>query len=508
MSIAVGKTTIVTNGLKIFYDASITSNYNALSEVEVLVVGSGGGGGGRHAGGGGGGGVVYKNAYKVSPGVNIAVTVGLAGAAAAYGGRGGTGGNSIFGNITALGGGGGGGYSNGGATIVGGSGGSGGGGAGAAGLPGGNGSRGSGTPGQGFDGGDPPGSGYSGGGGGGAGQQGEQSREPFGGNGGDGLPFTISGTLTWYGGGGGGAGNGNVSTRGGIGGLGGGGNGTGAYNPAQGTAGTNGLGGGGGGSRDQAGTLGGTGVVIVRYPGPQRATGGNSINYLDAKGHTVHTFTQSGTFTPNSAVLSNGSTAFGLFDFSGNKNHGIARNGPTFHSANSGSIEFDGVDDQFVLPASSIPEGEEISFCVWNFGIDTRQSSIIECRSAANNRTLNIHLPWSNQIVYFDTGGAAFVDNRLTFNPTNAQYQGWHYWCFTKNCYTGNKRIYLDGSLVASSGGNFFKLTKTAQARLGSYAVDNTYHRGRVGMVKIYNRELTAAEITENFNFSRSRFGL
>lgn len=506
MSIAIGQSTIVTRGLTLFFDASSLRNYNTLSEVEVLVVGGGGGGGGRHAGGGGGGGVIYKSSYSVTPGTSITVTVGNGGSGAPYGGRGGTGGDSVFGNLTAIGGGGGGGYSDGGATVIGSNGGSGGGGAGANGLPGGNGSRGFGRATQGFDGGDPSVSTWSGGGGGGAGQAGFPGLGNFGGKGGDGLPFSISGSTQYYGGGGGGGGDGNVSTRGGIGGLGGGGTGTGAFSPAQGTAGTANTGGGGGGSRDQAGPTGGSGVVIVRYPGPQRASGGNTIT-TTVLGYTVHTFTSSGTFTPFSSVLSNGGTAYGLIDLSGNGNHGIARNGPTYNSSNGGSIEFDGVDDQFIIPNTSIPEGDQISFCVWNFGVDARASSIIETRNSSNNRTFNVHLPWVNQIVYFDAGGVSSTD-RLTFSPTNAQYQGWHYWCFTKNCVTGTMSIYLDGSLVSSSGGNFLKIDRTTAARIGSYAVDTTFHRGRIGMVKIYNRELSAAEVLENFNFSRSRFGL
>jgi hypothetical protein len=39
---------------------------------------------------------------------------------------------------------------------------------------------------------------------------------------------------------------------------------------------------------------GGSGVVIVRYFVPQRASGGN-ISY--SSGYTIHTFTTSGTFT-------------------------------------------------------------------------------------------------------------------------------------------------------------------------------------------------------------------
>jgi hypothetical protein len=248
--------------------ATFTPSFNG--QVEVLVVAGGGGGGGRHAGGGGAGGLLYTSAYGVSSGTGVTVTVGAGGAASPYGGVGGNGSNSSFGGLTSIGGGGGGGYSAGGPTISGSNGGSGGGGGGAFGLAGGNGIGGLGIVGQGNNGGNPStgpygAGGFSGGGGGGAGAVGGNVIDPDGGDGGNGLPYSISGFSTYYAGGGGGAGDGDVAATGGTGGLGGGGNGTGAYFPAQGTAGIANTGGGGGGSRDQAGMAGGSGLIIVRY---------------------------------------------------------------------------------------------------------------------------------------------------------------------------------------------------------------------------------------------------
>jgi hypothetical protein len=110
----------------------------------------------------------------------------------------------------------------------------------------------------------------------------------------------ISSVSTTYAGGGGGA-HGNLSTGtrspGGAGGLGGGGRGTG--NTLASVAGTaNSGGGGGGGSFEDDGTpfsangkAGGSGIVIVRYRGAPRATGGT---ITQADGYTIHTFTTSG----------------------------------------------------------------------------------------------------------------------------------------------------------------------------------------------------------------------
>jgi hypothetical protein len=234
-----------------------------IKNLDCLVV-AGGGGGSRSSncgGGGGAGGLIYSNGYAVIVS-NYTVTVGQGGAGVSSG-TGNSGSNSVFASLTAHGGGGGGSS----ATAAG-AGGSGGG------------AIGSTTAfplylggvtnvwGQGNNGG---GNGYptytysqAAGGGGGAGAVGQTATNSYvGGNGGDGLPFSLSGVTRYYAGGGGGGG----SSVAGTGGLGGGANGS-----VSGTAyhGTSGLGGGGGGITANSGTAGngGSGIVIVRYALP------------------------------------------------------------------------------------------------------------------------------------------------------------------------------------------------------------------------------------------------
>jgi hypothetical protein len=131
----------------------------------------------------------------------------------------------------------------------------------------------------------------NGGGGGGAGAVGLTSSGTTGGAGGQGLSSSITGTaVTRAGGGGGGINQNTNDANGGAGGTGGGG--TGKYNQPGGNGSTN-TGGGAGGANGTSGT-GGSGVVIVRYLGAQRATGGTVTS---SGGYTIHTFTSSGTFT-------------------------------------------------------------------------------------------------------------------------------------------------------------------------------------------------------------------
>lgn len=246
---------------------------SGVTEVELLVVAGGGGGGttefnDRGAGGGGAGGLIYDPAYSVTAGQSYTVTVGAGGAGGTSGSsyNGVNGGNSVFDSLTAIGGGGGAGQ---GGTPAGRNGGSGGGGRNSGG-------GGAGTPGQGYPGGTSTNKG--GGAGGGAGGPGGDHIGAIGGGGGPGLPFAITGEMSYYAGGGG-AGtygdNDNILGGGGGSGVGGAG---GKSNDTTGTGfnavANTGSGGGGGGcgivndpsvNPGPSGGNGADGIVVIRY---------------------------------------------------------------------------------------------------------------------------------------------------------------------------------------------------------------------------------------------------
>ena len=491
---------IVTDGMVLCLDAANPRNFN-LTAVEVLVVAGGGGGGGRHGGGGGGGGLIYNSNFAVTPGTQLTVTVGNGGAGSSFGGRGGNGGNSVFGALTSIGGGGGGGYDDGNPTVNGATGGSGGGGAAATGLPGGNGTGASGTSGQGNAGATPISfSDWAGGGGGGAGENGYASSGFIGGNGGNGLGFNISGTFTYYGGGGGGGGGNNIDSNGGLGGLGGGGRGTGAYNPTQGVSGQSNTGGGGGGSRDQAGPTGGSGIIIVRYPGPQKAIGGTVTS---VGGDTIHTFTTSGNFTP--LVNTNASAVLGLSDLSGNRNFGDSGgSGVLYSSANGGSLSFDGSDDYVSVSSISVS-----TFTYQGWVYNTPSGSAGDFGYFHTGGTFGLAISEGGN---HGVGGGSITGDFYYYNSSNAVVLNYNLspnvWVNVASVINGSSKtlqLYINGSLQSTTN---VTNTQSSITEFGRYSGNAHYFNGRVSNTSIYNRALSAAEIQQNFNALRGRFGL
>lgn len=232
--------------------------------VRVLVVGGGGGGGQNGGGGGGGGQVVHNSSFSVSPNSPISVTVGAAGASPGptnWDDAGGLGGTSSFSTISALGGGGGGSRGSNPHAINGQPGYTGGGGGGYP-TVGGSGSSGA----DGGDGHDAGCDSTGGGGGGASGASGTDGANRDGGDGGDGVASDISGTTRYYGGGGAGGGtcdNSQGQTWSGTPGRGGG------ASASQSALSNTGGGGGGGGAVGWSlyGGAGGSGVVILSWPG-------------------------------------------------------------------------------------------------------------------------------------------------------------------------------------------------------------------------------------------------
>jgi hypothetical protein len=477
--------------------------------VEYLIVAGGGGGSGNFYddGAGGGAGGLILGSTSVTPQA-YTITVG-GGGARSSGGSGGGGGNSVALGLTALGGGGGASHRS-----PGNSGGSGGGGGGsfvgdnlnnaggAATQPGsasgGFGNRGAngGIGDVAINGGGYPGSG----GGGGAGSiggapTGDGANQ--GGRGGIGINTVISGISTFYAGGGGGL-------RNGIGGIGGGATASFGRGGSPALDATPNTGGGGGGGRAHSGETGipsngGSGIVVIRYPLQSepdvvqpKVAGDGLVLDLDFAKPTV--YAGSGTVVTDSRLNGLTGTINGSVPFI---------NGRTNRSAMSFDLN---ASNNILLSNSAIPTGNFITIVIWNFGKTLNQSSIISGTNPGGLTTqdLNIHLPWSDGNVYWDVGDPF---GRLNVN-VSAIYQGWHHWVFTHNATAGTKRIYHDGTEIASNTGQTMTIPAMTTVRIGAYVSLSYGHNGDIASLSIYNRELSSTEVSNNFNVTRWRFGV
>ena len=204
-------------------------------------------------------------------------------------------------------------------------------------------------------------------------------------------------------------------------------------------------------------------------------------------------------------------------DLSGQGNHATLVNGPSFGYGSGGYFNFDGTNDYAALPAIDLT-GNEVTFAVWTkTTYQGNVSSLIflgDSSHASGGRILNIHtMPFSNVYYYFDKGywasGVYQGYDRLNGTMGSSDWSGWRHWVFTANASTGSMKIYNNGTLFDSSTGNTRPLSN-ANGDIRRIARSNgtqTY-QGEISNLQIYKKELSASEVTQNFDATKSRFGL
>ena len=195
-------------------------------------------------------------------------------------------------------------------------------------------------------------------------------------------------------------------------------------------------------------------------------------------------------------------------DLSGNGNSGTLTNGPTYNSANGGSIVFDGSNDGVQLPGTNLSLNQ-MTISSWNFSSNFNQNGFMfeKTTNGSVNTQYSLFYNSSNQI-YYRTYGLSTTD--LTVNTSTAGVIN-NQWNNVVATWDGtNKRIYVNGVLRATSATLSGTVTQntTGAAFIGIYGGGGYPFNGRIAQTQIYNRALTASEITQNFNALRGRFGI
>jgi hypothetical protein len=146
----------------------------------------------------------------------------------------------------------------------------------------------------------------------------------------------------------------------------------------------------------------------------------------------------------------------------------------------------------------------EITVSFWSNGnanVLPVNTSILEGTDANNNRTINIHHPWSNGRVYWDCGGnGSGGHDRIDKLATAAEYEGnWNHWAFTKNAVSGEMKIFLNGVLWHSGTGQ----TNTIDIQTLKLAANKNSGNNWAGYIdefRIFDAELAQTEIQDWMN--------
>ena len=198
-------------------------------------------------------------------------------------------------------------------------------------------------------------------------------------------------------------------------------------------------------------------------------------------------------------------------DLSGRGNNGTLVNGPTYSSANGGSLVFDGVNDGVQLAGTNFSLNQ-MTISSWNFSSNYVQNGFMFEKTTNGSVNTQYSLFFngsSSSNLYYRTYGLSTTDLIVSNANSGVVNNNWNNVVATWD--GTNKRIYVNGILRATSANLTGTITQnsTGAAYIGIYGNFGGYpFNGRIAQTQIYNRALTASEIQQNFNALRGRFGI
>jgi hypothetical protein len=196
-----------------------------------------------------------------------------------------------------------------------------------------------------------------------------------------------------------------------------------------------------------------------------------------------------------------------LADLSGGGNTGTLTNGPTYSSANGGSIVFDATNDSIIIPENSALNTQTPTVEVWVKTNATTQNGFWFEKGQVNTQ---YSLFQEGAVIQWRQNIGGSITNLST---TTATYMNTNSWYQVVATYTsGSRKLYINGTLVNSDAQTGTIATNANGMSIGVYGGYNGgrgyYYSGNIASVKIYNRELSADEVSQNFNATRGRYGV
>jgi hypothetical protein len=178
---------------------------------------------------------------------------------------------------------------------------------------------------------------------------------------------------------------------------------------------------------------------------------------------------------------------------SGIGNTGTLINGPTFSSLNGGSIVFDGVDDVILWPNNPLS-------------------------ALTSAKTYDVWVKFDNSIVntFTISGGTymVYLESKNTWyvNQTGASnsYLSWTFstgWTNFVYSFDGTNHLcYINGVAKTINFGS--GVSSQTNLYIGNRIQMDSPMKGNIATTRVYSRGLSASEILQNYNSTKSRFGL
>ena len=188
-------------------------------------------------------------------------------------------------------------------------------------------------------------------------------------------------------------------------------------------------------------------------------------------------------------------------DLSSNRQDATMNSSPTFTTSDGvACFDLDGTDDYFEI-ANHINVSPAVTASCWVKSNTTNWNDTGWLMSKRNQFLLHPAAGSKNFQWYIHQGGF----QATSYNDTSFDITQWHNWTGT---YEGtNLTVYRNGKQVNSRAVSGTLTSSTSSLYIG-FDFGTRFGDAKIAYCMVYNKALTAAEVKQNFEAMRGRFGL
>jgi len=193
------------------------------------------------------------------------------------------------------------------------------------------------------------------------------------------------------------------------------------------------------------------------------------------------------------------------FDVSGNNNTNTLVNGPTYSSTNGGSMVFDGINDYANGTNTSSLYTGDMTAEAW-IKVNATPSDWVRIvgtgGNGATNRTFGLWYSAERRLLWQRYGAA---DPSIYPTTPTLDVSSWYHIVATTS--GSSHALYLNGTSIgtATAAGPW---AASGEAITVGFAGFHTYTNSNISIVRLYTTGLTAAQVLQNFNATRGRYGI
>jgi hypothetical protein len=195
------------------------------------------------------------------------------------------------------------------------------------------------------------------------------------------------------------------------------------------------------------------------------------------------------------------------YDVSGNSYNGTLIGSPVYTSNNNGGIIFDSVAKYVTLPASGLAFGTgQFAIEAWVFSTAAVSYNHVYSSQSSNNVGF-ISLYYQNGYGFSiaDLGNSAV--RTATTHQTVVSQNTWYHVVGIRNA-SNQYIVYVNGVESTTNSTSSYPLTATAPQIASNPASNTERFTGTIASFRLYNTSLSAAQVLQNYNATKGRFGL